>query len=70
MAQRKPFIVRVEPGGGEVTVEDVRGARVARLATLEDVGSQIARWLAPDGDGQPEPAASVAEPAADAQPTD
>jgi hypothetical protein len=46
MTQRRAFVVRVEPDGGAVTVEDIRASRVARLPSLATVGDQITRWLA------------------------
>ena len=45
MPQRQAFIVRVEPDGKNVTVEDVRAARAAQVDGLADVGAQIERWL-------------------------
>jgi len=53
MTQRRAFVVRVEPNGGGVTVEDVRGARVARVPTLAAVGDQITRWMAPAEEPEP-----------------
>jgi hypothetical protein len=57
MTQRQAFVVRVEPGGTAITVEDVRGGRAARVTNLAEVGAQIDAWLAEDradGEAQPE----------------
>jgi hypothetical protein len=48
MTQRQAFVVRVEPGGNAITVEDVRAGRAARVANLAEVGDQINRWLKED----------------------
>ena len=53
MSQRQAFIVRVEPDGKEVTVEDVRAARAARVQMLADVGGQIEQWLGPPRAAEP-----------------
>jgi len=50
--QRQAFVVRVEPDGNAITVEDVRAGRKARVADLRAVGEQIESWL---GEPQPEP---------------
>ena len=62
MSHRQAFIVRVQPDGREVTVEDVRAARAAQVDSLSGVGGQIERWLAlnrpeeiPCPDGQQSP---------------
>jgi hypothetical protein len=49
VTKRQAFIVRVEPDGSQVTVEDVRAARAAPVESLSGVGTQIERWLALDG---------------------
>jgi len=46
VSHRQAFIVRVEPDGTYITVEDVRAARAAQVAKLACVGIQIERWLA------------------------
>jgi hypothetical protein len=46
VSHRQAFIVRVEPDGRSVTVEDVRAARAAQVESLSGVGDQIERWLA------------------------
>jgi muconolactone delta-isomerase len=55
MTQRQAFVVRVEPSGDAITVEDVRAGRVARLESLAAVGEQIAIWLTAEEPAQPEP---------------
>ena len=46
VSQRQAFIVRVQPDGRQVTVEDVRAARAAQVDSLSGVGGQIEHWLA------------------------
>jgi hypothetical protein len=46
VSHRQAFIVRVEPDGTYITVEDVRAARAAQVEKLACVGVQIERWLA------------------------
>jgi hypothetical protein len=53
MPQRQAFIVRVQPDGKHVTVEDVRAARAAQVDALADVGAQIERWLVLGAGGRP-----------------
>jgi hypothetical protein len=58
MTHRQAFVVRVEPGGTAVTVEDVRGGRAARVGNLAEVGTQIDAWLVEDqavGEAEPQP---------------
>jgi hypothetical protein len=65
MTQRQAFVVRVEPGGTAITIEDVRGGRAARVTNLAEVGAQIDQWLAEDragGKDQPETDSAGASP--------
>ena len=59
MTQRQAFVVRVEPNGNAITVEDVRAGRVVRLENLAGVGEQIANWLGSEESAQAEPTDSA-----------
>ena len=59
VSHRQAFIVRVEPDGTYITIEDVRAARAAQVEKLACVGIQIERWLAL---AEPEQEASPEEP--------
>ena len=60
MTQRQAFVVRVEPNGNAITLEDVRAGRVVRLENLAGVGEQIASWLSSDEEpAQAEPTDSA-----------